>query len=240
MNNWQDFFDRHAPRYNENSFTKNTLVEVQFLWEAMKLAPGMRLLDVGCGTGRHSAEFARRGLCVTGLDFSAGMLEQAKATGADVEWIHADATQWVADEPYDAAICICEGGLGLIGSDEDALQHDLAILRNVGQSLKPGGTFVMTALNAYAQIRRMTDEDVARGTFNPATMVAQYKDLMELPEGNVEVHVRERLFIPPEMLALLHHAGFDVRHVWGGTAGEWGQRPLKLDEIEAMYVSVKR
>lgn len=241
---WRDFFDQHAPYYLQNSFTKNTVVEVQFLVEVMQLREGTRLLDMGCGVGRHSIELARRGIKVTGVDFSSGMLFEAKRNAESaqqsVEFIEADATQWVAAEPFDAAICLCEGGLGLIGHDEDAVQHDLAILRNIGLSLVPGAPFVMTALNGYATIRAMKDEDVEAGAFDPSNMVSRYANTMELPEGPSTVHIKERLFIPPEMTAMLHHAGFETLHVWGGTAGDWGKRSLKLDEIEAMYVCQKR
>jgi hypothetical protein len=34
-------------------------------------------------------------------------------------------------------------------------------------------------------------------------------------------------------------AGFEVCQVWGGTAGDWGRRPLKLDEYELMAVAQK-
>ena len=51
---WQQFFDHHAPEYLQNSFTHNTLAEVDFILEVMPLPPGSSLLDVGCGVGRHS------------------------------------------------------------------------------------------------------------------------------------------------------------------------------------------
>jgi len=61
-NDWQDFFDHYAPRYMDESFVKATLAEVDFMIEHLRLAPGMRVLDVGCGTGRHAVELAKRGL----------------------------------------------------------------------------------------------------------------------------------------------------------------------------------
>jgi ubiquinone/menaquinone biosynthesis C-methylase UbiE len=240
---WKSFFDAHAPRYLENPFTKWTGAEVDFLAKLMELRAGMSLLDMGCGTGRHAVEFAKSGLCVTGVDLSSGMLDEARkaarAAGVDVEWIQADATKFASEKSFDAAVCLCEGGFGLIGEGEDPVAHDLAILRNVHRALKPGGPFVLTALNGYSIIRQMTDEHVKEGRFDPATMMAAYADEWQLPEGPTRIVVRERLFIPPEVVAMMRVAGFAVEHVWGGTAGEWGQRPLRLDEVEAMYVARK-
>ena len=98
----------------------------------------------------------------------------------------------------------------------------------------------MTALNAYSFIRRMKDELVHEGQFDPATMVASYTDEWDLPEGTKVVKIYERLFIPPEVTRMLQAAGFTVDNIFGGTAGYWSRRPLSLDEIEAMYVSRKR
>nr|HMS57161.1 methyltransferase domain-containing protein [Fimbriimonadaceae bacterium] len=75
---WQSFFDSHAPHYEENVFTKNTRFEVDFLVELFDLLPGSHLLDMGCGTGRHAIEFAKRGFKVTGVDLSEGMLAVAR------------------------------------------------------------------------------------------------------------------------------------------------------------------
>ncbi|MCW5942056.1 MAG: methyltransferase domain-containing protein [Fimbriimonadaceae bacterium] len=241
---WRAFFDAHAPNYLRNPFTRYTLAEVNFLVELFGLVEGASILDMGCGTGRHAVELARRGYRVTGVDLSEGMLAQARsavlAAGVEVELVQADATAWRRERAFDAAICLCEGGFGLIGPEDDAEVHDYRILENVSASLKAGAPFVLTGLNGYQIIRQMRDENVAQGSFDPATMIAHYRDDWDLPEGRREVNVRERLFIPPEVVAMLRRAGFEVRHVWGGTAGEWGERPVKLDEIEVMYVCRKR
>ncbi|MEA2554056.1 MAG: hypothetical protein QOJ65_2232 [Fimbriimonadaceae bacterium] len=240
---WQRFFDAHAERYEENVFTKNTKAEVDFFLSLFPLAKGSRILDVGCGTGRHSIELATRGYQMTGLDISSGMLAVAKrnaaAVGVQVDWVQGDATNFAFNEPFDAAMCVCEGAFGLIGGDDDPETHDADVLHGTAHALRPGGGFLLTALNGYAPIRRMKDENVQSGAFDPATMVAEYEDDWDLPEGKTTLAVRERLFIPPEVARMLREAGFRVDAIYGGTAGNWGKRPLSLDEIEAMYVATR-
>lgn len=90
---WEEFFDAHAQVYEDNVFTKNTIREVDFLLEELSLQPRSSILDVGCGTGRHSIELAKRGYIVTGLDLSSEMLSRAadaaKLAGVNVNCFRA-------------------------------------------------------------------------------------------------------------------------------------------------------
>lgn len=240
---WREFFDAHAPFYDKNGFTQNTVAEIDFFVGLFALPVGSTVLDVGCGTGRHAVELAKRGYRVTGVDLSPKMLEVARAkaaaAGVEVRFVEMDATRLDLGETFAAAVCLCEGAVGLIEAGEDAEAHDSAIFRGVAEHLQPGAPFLLTALNGYSIIRQMKDEHVADGRFNPATMVANYDDQMDLPEGPKVVRIYERLFLPPEMARMLREAGFRVNAIWGGTAGHWGQRHLSLDEVEAMYVCVR-
>ena len=238
---WEQFFDAHAPIYDANVFTKNTVDEVDFLLEELELKAGDSVLDVGCGTGRHSIELAKRGYSVTGLDLSAEMLAKAatkaKAEKVKVEWVRSDATQFAFPVKFDAAICLCEGALGLLSQTDDPISQPLAILRNISRSLKTGAKVVFTVLNAAAMLRRYQNKDVAEGRFDPITMVesSEHPPQEELPR----IAVRERSFVPTELRLLLRIAGMSVLNIWGGTAGNWGRRTLDLDEMEIMIVARK-
>jgi SAM-dependent methyltransferase len=238
---WETFFAAHAAIYDDNGFTKNTLHEVDFLLEELQVPPGARILDVGCGTGRHSIELARRGYRVTGLDLSAEMLARARAkaqaAGVHVDWVRGDATKFSIDAPFDAAICLCEGAFGLLGSSDDAVEHPLAILSNISRSLKPDGMALFTVLNGLWMVRMHKQQDVEHGSFDPLTLSQTGEHCPA--EGHPPVRATERAFVPTELVLLFRLAGLTVRHIWGGTAGNWGRRKIGLDEIEIMVVARK-
>jgi ubiquinone/menaquinone biosynthesis C-methylase UbiE len=240
---WERFFDGHAVVYMDNCFTKNTPAEIDFLIRELNPRPGSRILDMGCGTGRHAVELARWGYQVTGVDVSSGMLSEAKRAAekarVQVEWIKVDATKFTSGEAFDAAICLCEGAFGLLGPADDAVEHDLAILRNISAVLKPGAPFILTAANGYRLIRRYAQEDVQKGHFDPLTMIETYTMEYEVPSGKRSIQLRERGHLPTELAVLFRQAGFLVEHIGGGTAGNWGRRILDLDEMEIMVIAKK-
>ncbi|ACS89254.1 MULTISPECIES: class I SAM-dependent methyltransferase [Thermococcus] len=237
---WEEFFDREADYYLQEAFTKHTKKEIDFLLEEFKLPEGAKILDVGCGVGRHSLELAKRGYRVTGVDISQKMLEKAEERaqkeGVEVEFIKADATKFARNEKFDAAVCLCEGAFSLLGSSDDPIEHDLAILRNVYKSLKPGGKFILTALSALSRVKKATNEDIAKGLFDPNTMT--FYEELEAPDGT-KVAIRERVYVPTELYLMFRMVGFEVKAIWGGTAGRWGKRKVDMDDIEIMVVAEK-
>jgi trans-aconitate methyltransferase len=72
------------------------------LMESLNPQPGERILDVGCGTGQLTAEIARSGATVTGLDKSAEMLAEARKNYADLAFVLGDAASFHFAEPFDA------------------------------------------------------------------------------------------------------------------------------------------
>ena len=88
-------------------------------------------------------------------------------------------------------------------------------------------------------IRRYQQKDIAAGSFDPIHMVELSVLDAETGAGK-EIHrCRERGHLPTELAWLLNMAGFEIEHIGGGTAGNWGKRPLDLDEIELMIIARK-
>lgn len=239
---WRAFFDAQAATYEENPFTHHTEAEVDFFLRLFPLPKGASILDVGCGTGRHARSLAERGYQVLGVDISPKMIETATTLSAasGAEFAVADARALDLGRTFDAAVSLCEGGVGLLDIGESAEAHDGAIFASIARHLLPNAPFLLTMLNGYAPLRKLTMEHVMAGGFDPATMRSRYDDVWGLPSGETPIRIEERLFIAPEVTGLLHRAGFRTERVLGGTAGHWALRPLDLDEIEAMYVCRRR
>jgi SAM-dependent methyltransferase len=240
---WEKFFDSHAPAYMDNVFVKNTLAEVDFILEELKLKPGGRILDIGCGTGRHAIELAKRGYSMTGVDISSGMIAEGKKNaaeaGVEIEWIQSDAVKFTASDRFDAALCLCEGAFCLLDMDDDLIVHDLGILRNVYASLRPGAKLIMTTLNGYRMIRQYTNEDIEKGSFDPVSLCEIVPVEYDAPDGKKEVMIKQHGYMPSDLSLLFKLAEFDIENIWGGTAGNWGRRPIDLDEMEIMAIAGK-
>jgi len=242
-NPWQQFFDRYAPRYDDEVFTKNTEAEVDFIIDHTNTPAGGAILDLGCGTGRHSVPLALRGFRVTAVDISEGMLEvarqRAQAAEVDVEFVRSDAAEFVRAESFDTAICLCEGAFCLLSEGDEALQRDDLILRNIAASLRPGGVVILNALSALRTIREATEESVKNGQFDPMTMTVRSDVRDLLPSAPEFGEMRERSYTAPELRRMSADAGLKVDGVYGGTAGNWGLRPVTLDEYELMLIGTK-
>ncbi len=240
---WQDYFDQFAPHYNGEPYTANTAAEVAFILEQLQLKPGMSVLDVGCGTGRHAVALAQRGLTVTGLDISTGMLQQAQQAAetakVSITWVQGDAAEVRLAQRFDAAISVCEGAMSLLGTHDDPLEHDLRIVQNVFAMLKVGGRFLVTVSNGMRYLRMYGQEDVDAGRFDPLTMTEHFTVDVGAAPARTSRPVRSRGYVPTEFTLLLRSAGFAVEYVGGGTAGYWEIRPPDLDEMELLAIARK-
>ncbi len=93
-------YDRWAEIYDDEA-NPLVMIEESEVARALGDVAGRAILDVGCGTGRHAVRLANAGAKVTGIDFSEGMLEKARAkpgAGA-VRFVHQDAS---ATLPFEA------------------------------------------------------------------------------------------------------------------------------------------
>lgn len=234
---WQRFFAAEAVDYDEEPFTKATDAEIELLRDLLEVRSGDRVLDVGCGTGRHAVPLATMGLGVTGVDLSPEMIakarERASAAAVDVELLVADARELPDLEPFDAAICLCEGAFCLVADGVEPLAYDRAILAAVHRSLRRGARFVLTALNAARMLGAWRRQEL-EGELDLLTLTQTSQ--VRAGEGTT-VNVREHYHLPDSLRLLVESVGFEVEAIWAGGAGDWRREPPTPDDYELLMVA---
>ena len=246
--------DHLGPAYLRYSFTYGTEQEVAFLVEALGLSEGMRVLDVGCGPGRHALALARRGFTVVGLDISAtfvGLATQAAAADAlPATFVRGDARAMTFDAEFDAVLSLCQGGFGLSAGPSGpgpsgplseksqpptVLDSDEAVLLGMARALKPGGRLAVSAFSAYFQVRHLEDSE-----FDAATGVNhEHTEIRDEAGQRCATELWTTCFTPRELRLLAARAGLTVDAVWSVTPGEYAPNPPGLDLPEYLVVATR-
>lgn len=219
--------------YLRYSFTKGTTQEAKFLLELMRLKKGCRLLDVGCGPGRHAVAFAKAGLAVTGVDISARFLElaaqAAHEAGVKAAFFECDARQMPFDDEFDAVVSICQGGFGLMGDD------DPLVLRRMAEAAKPGGIVLVTAFSAYHSVRYQTaaDLDADMGVVHERSTITS-----ETGEDK-EVDLWTSVFTPRELRLLAVGVGLIPEAIYSVEPGAFATNEPNPETPEFLLVARK-
>ena len=170
------------------------------------------------------------------------MLAQARQAtqdaGVTCRFIEYNAATYQPDQSFDAAICLCEGAFCLLGQRDDPIDRDLSILRMVAAALRPGGRFMLTALQAGRLIRGH-DKPGFASHFDLATLVETSTADAGHPDRPARVTLRERQYVATELTLMCRLAHLIVDHIGGGTAGHWALRPIDPDEFELMLLAHK-
>ncbi len=227
---FEQLADHMGPAYLRYSFTKGTRQEVDFLVDALGLSPGMRVLDVGCGPGRHCYELARRGIAAHGVDISRRFIDLAVADapeGATFE--RGDARALAFDAEFDAVISLCQGGFGLLlGDGEDA-----SVLGGMRRAVRPGGRLALSAFNSYFRIRYPGE-----GTFDCDRGIDHEHTVVKDPEGvDLPVELWTSCFTPRELRLLCAAADLEVEALWGVEPGDYARRPPDAEHAEHLVIA---
>ena len=75
---YEKLFENYAEQYDKESFTQGTIGECDFIEKELNYDKSLRVIDIGCGTGRHTIELTKRGYSVTGIDLSEAQLKRAR------------------------------------------------------------------------------------------------------------------------------------------------------------------
>ena len=229
--------DHLGAAYLRYSFTCGTVSEVAALVDVLDLVPGDRVLDVGCGPGRHSHELARRGHEVVGLDVSETFIALARRDAPrGATFVHGDARTMSFDSEFDAVISLCQGAFGLAGgpgSDTAVLDPDGAVLDRIVAAGRPGGGVALSAFSAYFQVRFLGEDD----DFDVGAGVNRENTVLRDTNGvELASELWTTCFTPRELRLLADRAGLVIDEIRSVTPGDYTRRRPDLDHPEFLVV----
>lgn len=247
---YESLFENYGEKYDNECFAQGTMGECDFIEKEINHNKSLNIIDIGCGTGRHSIELAKRGYSMTGIDLSASLLEKAREkaeqVGLKIEFLQHDARNLPFNKQFDVAIMMCEGGFPLMETDE----MNYEILRNVSTSLKDNAKFIFTTLNGLFPVFNSIEEFCASNTDDGnATYHNNNFDFMTFRDYNItkvvdnngeekELECNERYYIPSEITWLLKTLGFTKIEIFGAKLGAFSREDkLTTGDFEMLVVA---
>lgn len=192
--------------------------------------PVSRVLDLGCGPGRHAVPLAELGLTVTGVDLSRHLLEQAKdyagSRAATVNWVHEDMRRFQSPDGFDFIISMWTS-FGYFDAPED----DRQVLRQSLHNLSSGGVLLIDIAGKEYMARNI--QPVHLTEFEDGALLIERPNLEQdmtryanewiLIDADQQVHRAQwhhNLYSGQELRTLLADAGFVDIALYGNLAGD--------------------
>jgi 2-polyprenyl-3-methyl-5-hydroxy-6-metoxy-1,4-benzoquinol methylase len=253
MINWYEkLFENYAHQYDKEPFVFGTSGECDFIENEIGYRKNSKILDIACGTGRHSIELTKRGYDVTGIDFSESQLRRAKEKSQEqnlsINFQRLDARKLPFSSEFDLAIMICEGAFPLMETDEMNFQ----ILKGAASALKRNGKFIFTTLNGLFPIFNSvndflssnSDKDAASYDFTSFDLMTfRYKNKTTITDdsGNkFDLDCNERYYVPSEINWLLRSLDFRSIDILGAKLGAFSRNDkLSTEDFEMLVIAEK-
>jgi len=253
MKHWyEELFENYGKKYDNESFTQGTSGECDFIESEIAYNKKVKIIDIGCGTGRHAIELTKRGYSVTGVDLSDSQLKRANEKAAEqklnIIFEKHDARDLPFKNEFDLAIMLCEGGFPLMETDEMNFQ----ILQSAANALKHNGKFIFTTLNGLFPLFHSVKEFLAseskegnaaysQNTFDLLTFRDHNITTFEDDDGNKkELICNERYYVPSEINWLLKSLGFKTVEFFGAKLGEFTRGDiLTTEDFEMLVIAEK-
>ncbi|OGV20427.1 MAG: SAM-dependent methyltransferase [Ignavibacteria bacterium RIFOXYA2_FULL_37_17] len=254
MKQWyEELFENYAMKYDNECFVQGTVGECDFIEKEIGYNKTAKILDIGCGTGRHTIELTKRGYNVVGVDLSESQLKRAKEKAAEqklqIVFQKHDARNLPFANEFDLAIMLCEGAFPLMETDEMNFQ----ILQSAAKVLKPKSKLIFTTLNGlfplFHSVKEFLESQTKEGnavTGNNSFDLMTFRDLnttcFEDDLGNKkELHCNERYYVPSEISWLLKTLNFRTVDIYGAKLGAFSRADkLSTEDFEMLVIAEKK
>lgn len=253
MKQWyESLFENYARKYDEECYVHGTVGECDFIEREIGSNKSSKIIDIGCGTGRHAIELTKRGYNVTGIDLSENQIkrarEKAQEAGVTIYFQTQDARNIPFKDEFDLAIMLCEGGFSLMETDE----MNFEILKNAAKVLKENGKLIFTTLNGlfplFHSVQEFYDSAAKEGsaeckecTFDLMTFRDHNTTVIEDDSGNKrELKCNERYYVPSEITWLLKTLRFRKIDIMGAKLSAFSRKDkLTTGDFEMLVVAEK-
>lgn len=188
------------------------------------LTKGSSVLDAGCGPGRISVELAAKGLDVTGVDIIQSELDAAKdsadAEGVKLDLINCDLRSFKSQKKFDCAINLYTS-FGYC----DTIEEDFQILKNIADSLRDNGFFILECTSRETAILYFTDGEWFERS--GLTVLTQFSvegaweglrskwTIINRDGQRIEHEFVQRLYSAIELKRMMIRAGFNSVEIYG-------------------------
>ncbi len=253
MKQWYEkLFENYSQHYEQEVYTQGTEGECDFIEKDIGYDKSVKILDIGCGTGRHSIEMTKRGYSVTGIDLSESMLglaqKKARQENLAIDFRRMDARALPFKEEFDLAIMLCEGSFPLMETDE----MNFSILENAYRALKKEGKFIFTTLNGLFPLFHSVKDFLEKAADSSGVTIDEITfDLMTFRDHGKNTVVdddgrefllesNERYYVPSEITWLLGSLGFKNISIHGAKLGAFSRNDrLRTTDFEMLVLAEK-
>jgi SAM-dependent methyltransferase len=174
----------YGPEMDEMPWAEKTNFEVDRILTMLKPRGDERILDLGCGTGRHTLALTQRGFSVVGVELLevnvAAAEDAARAQGLQAEFVPADLRDLDYDEEFDIVVNLNDGGLGYFESDDE----NLRTFEVVARALRRGGRHLAQTPNRIHAERFFPTKTWIEGTRSIELIDYDWNGKTERMEGN--------------------------------------------------------
>jgi SAM-dependent methyltransferase len=228
----EDWYTRGFPAETtaQMPWADRTVAEVDRAMTMLRPEGGERVLDLACGTGRHSRELRRRGFEVVGVDISAELLEIAEREAAeedlDIDFVEADLRQLELEDEFDLVLSLNDGAVGYFETDEE----NYRTFQVVSQTLRSGGGHLMQLPNVLYAEKHLPKKSWIAGEatlelsdhhWNANTRYLE-GSTVPLPMGSVlekiePIPFRQRLYSLEELEEIYQSVGMTLANAYRGS-----------------------